>query len=184
MRGVSQPIWHFIRVDTTENDGRWVKGLLLLVFKFSCNIRHKIRSSKGYWYLSISFETEVQPHNPIQLLPNTSEGVFTFPTTLKFCWSYWMSQDQSHATVLCDLPSWCFFGCLIWDTCWGSWFQNVPPKQNSQKMQKRLILSLLSANNSHLNSHPESLLPDRIWARCSLFPEDGPTHATGQDELL
>lgn len=152
----------------------------------SCNIRHKIRSSKVHWCLPIPFDTKVQPHSLIHHCL-TLEGVFTFLTILKFCWRHWTSQDQSYATVLCGLPSWFFSDSLIWDTCWGSLFQSVPPKQGSQKMQRRLIPSLLSAKNPHLNSHPESLstvLPDRIWAWCSLFPEEGPTHATSQDELL
>lgn len=146
MRRVSQPIWHFTGADTTEDDGSWPKGLLLLVVKFSCNVRHKIRSSKVHWCLPIPFETEVQLHNLIQLLPNPGRG-FHIPHHPKILLE----------TLNISGPSRCFSGFLIWDTCWGSPFQSVPPKQGSKKMQRRVILSLLSANNSHLNSHPESL---------------------------
>lgn len=96
----------------------------------------------------------------------TLEVVFTFPTILKFCWRYWRSQDQSHATVLCDLPSWCFSGSLIWDSCWGSLFKSVPPKQGSQKMQRRVILPPLSTNNSFE-------LSPRVTVYCQTGSEPG-----------
>lgn len=40
----------------------------------SCNIRHKIRSSKVHWCLPIPFDTKVQPHSLIQPLPNPGRG--------------------------------------------------------------------------------------------------------------
>lgn len=176
MRGVSQPIWHFIGVDTTENDGRWAKGFLLLVVKFSCNIRHKIRSSKVHWCLPIPFGTEVQPHNLIQLLPNPGRD-FHIPHHPKFCGGteYLRTNPMPQSCVIYQAGA---FLALSFDISVGASCFRVC---HQSKVHKRCrggwsflccepIILIWTLTQSHC------LLPDRIWAWCSLFPEEGPTH--------
>lgn len=57
-------------VDTTGKGGRWGRELLLLVVKFSCNIKHRIRSSKRDRCFPVPFGIEVHTHSLIQLLAN------------------------------------------------------------------------------------------------------------------
>jgi len=53
-----------------EKRARQVREFLLVVVKRSCNMRRKIRSSKGHRFLPVPFGVEVHTHRLVPLLRN------------------------------------------------------------------------------------------------------------------